>query len=168
MVALEQIDGIYSAMRESAGAVTDMPATIEGSEGLLEVLSLEPVTKYQGKQETVKHETECNTITKAPQSEDYRRAINTIMLCGMEELADFPTWQAKFKRVMMSNFGADDCHEEDPNGSWDAIGKQEDYGVDDMQFLHEPQAHEGSASASAMRRTSPTTRVRRQQFSKNR
>ena len=171
-----QIDIGYRYLRENAGEVVDMPATIEGSEGLLEVLDLEPVTKYQGKLASVKPEVGCYTITKVPQSEEYRRAINTIMSCAMEELADFPTWQAKFKRIMMSNFGAENGNEQDTSGSWDAIGKPgidgefraEDYGVDDLHFLPEPQAREGSASASAVRRTSPAVKVRRPRFSKNR
>ena len=141
---------------------------------MLEILDLEPVTKCQSvKKEPVKQEHGDPSI-KVPSDLEYHRAAQAIMKYGMEELVDFPSWQAKFKQVMMNNFGAEGNHEQDTSGSWDAVDKSEtsrefraeDIGAEELRFLTEPEAREGSASASAARRTSPTAEVRRPQFSK--
>ena len=92
-----------------------------------------------------------------PSDVEYHRAAQAIKKYGMEELADFPSWQAKFKRVMMNNFGAEGSHEQDTSGSWDAIDKSEtsgefraeDIGAEEPIVLIGPDAREGSASASA-------------------
>ena len=69
------------------------PAIIKGSEDWLEILDLEPMTKYKSvKMESVQQEYG-SQITKVPNDEEYHRAVQTIMMCGMEEPADFPSWQ---------------------------------------------------------------------------
>ena len=114
MEAPVQIDNIDCTVRENSGAVADMPATIKGSEDLIEISDIEPVTKCQSvKMELTKKQEYVVQIVKVPKEVRYHQAAQAIMKFGMEELADLPTWQTKVKWNMRNNVGAEGSHEQE-------------------------------------------------------